>query len=300
MPERRRRCGTGWRRSGRCWGEDIRRHSALVKDAYRPLLERAPKDGIEVIRDLAYGSDPRQVLDVFRSGSAPAGGLPVAIFVHGGAFVRGSKRTDEELYDNVLYWFARQGFLGINLEYRLAPQSTYPGGADDVAAAVAWLHVQVARWGGDPQRLLLIGHSAGGTHAASYVFDTALGYRGRHLAGLVLISARLRADDLPVNPNADAVKAYFGDDSGRYDERSPVSHCAGSDLPVFVVIAEFENPLLDVYGLEMAYRLAASRGRAPRFLRLGGHNHMSIMAHFNTGEELLGREIIDFFRSIGI
>ena len=278
---------------GPVWHTDIRRHSQAIKDAYAPLLRDAPKDGVAVARDLAYGAHPRQRLDVFRPESARR--APVIVFVHGGAFVRGDKRTSDEIYDNVLYWFARQGCVGINVEYRLAPESTYPGGARDVALALGWVQQHAGEHGGDPARVLLIGHSAGGTHAAACVFDPAAAAQPPSVQALVLISARLRADRRPENPNAEGVAAYHGSDASLDEARSPVSHAACSDLPVLVVIAEFENPLLDVYGLEFAHRLAASRGRAPRLLQARGHNHMSIVAHFNSGEDGLGREILAFF-----
>ena len=220
--------------------------------------------------------------------------------MHGGAFIRGDKNGPEGLYDNVLYWFARQGFVGVNVEYRLAPESVHPGGADDVAAAIRWAHGNVHRFGGDPDRLLLIGHSAGGTHVASFAFDPGLPHRGAHAAAIVLISARLRADTLPENPNAAGVAAYFGTDPAAYGPCSPVAHGDGSGLPTMIVIAEHENPLLDLYGLEMAHAIAVARRRAPRILTMPGHNHLSIVAHFNTAEERLGRAIIDFLESAGI
>ena len=282
-------------RIGPVWGTDIRGHSQMVKDAYAPLLAAANNEGIAVTRDVAYGPHARQVLDVFQPTQAKNAG--VAVFVHGGAFVRGDKQASPEIYDNLLYWFAKQGYVGINIEYRLAPESAYPGGADDVALAMAWLHVNAAAHGGNPARMFLIGHSAGGTHVASYVFDPALGYSGKHTRGAVLISARLRADVSPENPNAEAVRAYFGNDAVLYDQRSPVSHAACSSLPVFIVTAEFENPLLDLYGLEMAYQLSLARRQAPRYRQMRGHNHMSVVAHFNSGEDALGREILGFFEN---
>ncbi|TXL69359.1 alpha/beta hydrolase [Vineibacter terrae] len=275
------------------WASDIALYSQRTKDAYAPLLARAPKAGIAVARDLAYGDHPRQVLDVFRPAGARA--APVVVFVHGGAFVRGAKRASDALYDNVLYWFARQGFVGVNVEYRLAPEAAYPGGAQDLARAMAWVHERIGGHGGDPARVLLIGHSAGGTHAASYACDPALGYLGRHAAALVLVSARLRADVSPVNPNAMGVRAYFGDDPALYDVRSPMTHAAHCRLPLLIAAAEFENPLLDVYALEFAHRVAAARGHAPPYLQMRGHNHMSIVAHFNTDEDSLGRAILAFF-----
>ncbi|MBL8386033.1 MAG: alpha/beta hydrolase [Burkholderiales bacterium] len=282
---------------GPVWGSDIQRHRDLVVAAYSPVLAAAPKAGVTVARDLAYGSHPRQVLDVFTPSGAR--GAPVAIFVHGGAFVRGDKRINDEIYDNVLLWLARQGVVGVNLEFRLAPEAAYPGGAEDLARGVAWVRDNIRDLGGDPSRIFVIGHSAGGTHVATYAYDPAAGYLGRDIAGIVLVSGRLRADVLPENPNAAGVVSYFGADPALLDVRSPVSHVvAGSpsiDLPVMIAIAEYENPLLDIYGLELAHRIAVARRRAPRVVRMAGHNHVSIVAHFNSGEDVLGRQMLAFF-----
>ena len=100
---------------------------------------------------------------------------------------------------------------------------------------------------------------------------------------------------LPENPNAAGVRAYFGQDESTYEARSPINHAAQSQVPVFIVNAEYENPLLDLYGLELAHRIAMVRRHAPRYMRLPRHNHISIVAHFNTAEETLGREILAFF-----
>jgi acetyl esterase/lipase len=279
---------------GPVWGRDIQKHRDRVLALYGPLLERAPKSGVAVTREVPYAGHDRQRLDVFRPQGARD--ADVVVFVHGGAFVRGDKRVTSEVYDNVLYWFARQGCVGFNIEYRLAPESQYPGGATDVALAVAWVRAHAREHGGNPARIFLIGHSAGGTHAAAYACDPVVRpAEGHGLAGLVLISARVRADVRPDNPNAAAVKAYFGEDESLYEARSPVTHAANLDVPVFIAIAEHENPLLDVYGAELLHRVSIARGRAPRFMRLPEHNHISIMAHFNTEEELLGREILEFF-----
>ena len=275
------------------WAQDHRRHVEMTFDAYAALLAGVSNEGVEVTRNLAYGEHPRQVLDVFRpQGAARA---PVIVFAHGGAFVRGDKRVRPEIYDNVLYYFARRGLVGVNLEYRLAPEATFPEGARDVARAVAWIEREIAAFGGDPKRIFLFGSSAGGTHVATYVFDrTAIPERSASVAGAILASARVRADVLPDNPNADAVRAYFGADDSLYESRSPVTHANDAHLPVFIVVAEYENPYLDVYGAELLHKLSRARRQAPRFLRLTRHNHISLVAHFNTGEEILGREILDF------
>ncbi len=133
-------------------------------------------------------------------------------------------------------------------------------------------------------------------HVAIYCWDPNAPVRcDPAVKGLVLISGRLRADARSDNPNAPGVRAYFGEDGSRYEALSPVTYAARSALPVFIAIAEYENPLLDVYGAEALHRIAAARGRAPRFLRLARHNHISIVAHVNTDEDVLGAEMRDFF-----
>jgi acetyl esterase/lipase len=283
--------------------QDIAGHSQQVKELYAPLLRARPAGGVTVTRDLPYGSHPRQVLDVFHPAEtadarAADADADVVVFVHGGAFVRGAKNGPEGIYDNVLRWFARQGFVGVNVEYRLAPEATYPEGARDVAAAMEWVHGHIAQHGGHPGRILLVGHSAGGTHVAGYAVDPALADARMRAAAIVLVSARLRADQSDRNPNAAAVRTYFGSELQRYEERSPITHAHRCAVPVMLAIAEFDNPLLDVYGLEFAQRVAAAQGRAPRFVQCRGHNHMSILAHFDAGEETLGREILDFWQGL--
>lgn len=305
------------RQIGPLWASDIRHYSEVVKALYAPLLAAAPREGVRIHRDLPYGPAPRQVLDLFvpdpgsqgsqglpqpvpgPQANGPAAALPpalpVVVFVHGGAFVRGAKCITADLYDNVLLWFARRGYLGVNVEYRLAPEAPYPQGALDVAAAVDWVRAHAPHWGGDPARIHAIGHSAGGTHVAAFLADPRVGRYGQGLASAALISARLRADVLPVNPNREGVAAYFGSEAAVLEAASPVTHAHRVVVPTCVVTAEFESPLLDVYGLEFATRLQAA-GRVPcRHQVAAGHNHMSVVAHFNTGPQEVGEGLVGFF-----
>ncbi|RZL92080.1 MAG: alpha/beta hydrolase, partial [Variovorax sp.] len=239
-------------------------------------------------------------LDVFTPSGAVSG--DVLVFVHGGAFVRGDKTVREALYDNVCRWFARQGVIAVNVEYRLAGDAPFPGGSDDVGAAVHWLAQHVGTLGGDASRIFLMGHSAGGTHVASYCCEPLLAdaFAQGPVAGAVLVSARLRADVLPDNPNAFAVRAYYGDDAQAHEAHSPVTHARAFRVPALVAIAQYENPHLDVYGAEMmAGLLGGPLRHAHRFVQLMRHNHLSIVAHFDTGEERLGREVLDFMASVG-
>ena len=217
------------------------------------------------------------------------------LFLHGGAFVDGERNRTDEFYANILYFFARHGVLGINLEYRRAPEFAYPSGAEDVALAVASARANAGRHGGDPRRIFVMAHSAGAAHAAAYAYDRRLHPpAGPGIAGLVVVSGRVRADNSAENPNARKVEAYYGNDASVFEDRSPVTHAGADSVPTFIAFAEYENPLIDLYCTELAFRLATAKRRAPPLLRLRGHNHTSIVAHFNTAEDFLGREILHF------
>jgi acetyl esterase/lipase len=280
------------------WATDITGHRKMVLEAYTPVLAATPRENIEALREIPYGPHERHRLDVYRRPGLS--GAPVVVFVHGGAFIRGDKDSNTEIYGNVTRYFARHGCVGVNIEYRLAPEAAYPGGADDVARAVAWVRENAAAHGGDPTRIILFGHSAGGAHAGAYVCDPAVRPAAGHgLTGLILVSARLRADTLPGNPNAKAVRAYYGDDAALYEERSVTTHAENLDIPVFLAAGEFENTYLDAYTAEFAWRVGMARGRMPRFMHLRGHNHTSIVAHLDSGEESLGPALLDFVRAPG-
>lgn len=276
------------------WAMDTRGHIRLMIERFSQVLKHAPKNGITVDAGISYGSHNRQEFDVFHPPEAttPRPGL---VFVHGGAFTEGSRHRSNEIYANVLYYFARQGIVGINAGYRLAPEARYPEATRDIAQVVRWMRDNAGRLNIDPNRIFLMGHSAGGAHAGSYAYDKRLHPADGHgLAGLLVISGRVRVDNRSDNPNARRVEEYYGADATTYDDVSPVSHIDRNSLATFIATAEYENPLIDVYCFELAHRLAAATGRAPPFVWMKGHNHTSIISHFNTAEETLGQACCDF------
>jgi acetyl esterase/lipase len=275
------------------WGESVTSNVKLMVDEFSKVHRGAGVPaGLSVRRDVSYGVHERQRLDVFLPKEAAK--RPALIFVHGGAFVEGHRNRTPEIYANVLTWFARHDVVGINMGYRLAPEAVYPEATRDVGTVVAWTRENADALGVDATRIFLMAHSAGAAHAASYAYD-----RRRHplagpgIAGLVVVSGRVRADNRPDNPNARKVEAYYGADAD-FEDVSPVAHVGAESVPTFVAWAEYENPLIDVYCAELAYRLATAKRRSPPVAWLEGHNHTSIIAHIGTAEETLAQAILGF------
>jgi acetyl esterase/lipase len=143
-----------------------------------------PKDpGVElVVKDAAYGPDPRQRIDVYRPRHASAKRMPVIIFFYGGSWSSGSKSG----YAFVGRALAARGFLVAIPDYRLVPQVRYPEFVKDGADAVRWVVRSAAQLGGDPDRLVIAGHSAGAYNGAMLAYDSRwLGPDQRRVRGFI-------------------------------------------------------------------------------------------------------------------
>lgn len=279
---------------GPVWGSAIAKHSKLMVDGFSEILENAPKEGT-VAFDIPYGPHPRNVLDVYSPRQATH--APVVVFAHGGAFVNGAKNRSSEVYANVCWYLVRHGIIGVNIEYRLAPDFKYPSAVHDVAAAVAWTHANAERFGGNPGRIFVMGHSAGAAHIGCYAYDRSFHQpQAPRISGFISVSGRVRIETLPDNPNAPKIIACFGDDPAMMEKGSVVNHVAPDVVPTMIALAQYENPLLDIHGAELFYRLAQAKRRAPRLVWLSGHNHNSAISHLNTADDRLGREIVAFIR----
>ena len=205
---------------------------ALTLCACSPLTAFAtltPKDpASREGQGLAYGSEPRQRLDVY----APAGGAeaaPVAIFFYGGSWTDG-RRQD---YGWVGRALAAEGFLALAPDYRLYPEVTYPDFLTDGALAVAWAVENAARYGGDAQKIVLIGHSAGAYNAIM------LGLDETYLRTAGVDPGRIRAvaglagpyDFLPLE--GETTQAVFGG-APDLDATRPVHQVRRGAPPVFL------------------------------------------------------------------
>ena len=223
---------------------------------YAPLHPREPYDNATVTRDQAFGSHPLQRLDVFAPAPPAAAPRPILLFVHGGGFVRGDKRgAGSPFYDNIMLWAAGSGLLGININYRLAPEHPWPAAQQDIAAALLWAQSHAAEYGGDPQRIILCGHSAGAAHIAQYLAHPTLRLGNDGVRGAILVSGIY-----------DTVA--FG------DSPAGLLQCG---VPLLIAAAELDPP---------EFRQQAERLGVPHYL-LAGHSHISEILAVNTGDTTL-------------
>jgi triacylglycerol lipase len=262
---------------------------------FAPLQQKEPYQGIKTERDVQYGPADRHLLDVFTPETS-ASPRPVLIFIHGGGFVAGNKRSPgSPFYDNIVLWAAKNGFVGVNATYRLAPQSPYPAGTEDIAAVVAWVAAKIGERGGDPARIYLMGHSAGAIHVANYVSHPEFHkVRDGGLAGAVMVSGLY---EMGASPMGDGEIAYFGSDPSRYAERSSLPGLLTTKIPLMIAAAELDPPrFVEQFNLLKQASCKGANGCA-RATMLPQHSHMSEVYAINAVDSRLADEILEFVKA---
>ena len=164
---------------------------------------------LRITHDVAYGPDPRQKLDIYRPDTTAK--LPVIVFFYGGSWKTGSKA----MYPFVAATLARQGAVVVVPDYRLYPQVQFPAFLTDSAAATAWAFAHLDQFGGDPDRLFLMGHSAGAYNAVMLALNphylAAAGASRDRLAGAIGLAGPYDFKPLE-EPDVSAVFAPVGND----------------------------------------------------------------------------------------
>ena len=224
----------------------------------------------QVTRDVRYATaHERQTLDVY----APAGAksLPVVFWIHGGGWQAGD-RTMVALKPKA---FTEAGFVFVSIGYRLLPTVDMGVLTQDVADALGWVHTNIATYGGDPNRLLVMGHSAGGQLAALMCTDDryvkAKGFSLTTIKGCVPVDAdtfdipaiievaetRARVHQLPLPTNGHRQK--FGNDPAKHRDFSAVTHVArDKGIPPFLILHIAGNPDTTAQARRFANVLQAS------------------------------------------
>jgi triacylglycerol lipase len=252
---------------------------------FAPLHKPLPAD-LKITRDLEFGKDPLQKLDIFTSGAGT--GKPILIYVHGGGFTRGDKhRPGEFMYDNVMAWAVQNGMVGAQLNYRLAPKDMYPAANDDVAAGVKYVREHAREYGGDPSKIVVWGHSAGASLVGIFVSHPEfLKASGGTLAAAIMTSGGYEFKGK--NP-------YLGEDPAKLAERSSVEGLKKTSIPLLFTRAEWD-PENQMKQGDMIHKVLCDAGKCPEFKLMQGHNHMSQVYSVGTTEKQMTDFLLPFIR----
>lgn len=226
--------------------------AALVNGLTLPVRHQAT-------RGIVYDASHQLALDVYAPRQAK--GVPVVVFFHGGRWSFGSK--DE--YRFVGGALANQGFVAVLPDYRHYPAVRYPAFVEDSALAVRWAHEHAREFGGDPDHLFVMGHSAGAYNAAMLALDEhwlqAVGGSRQWLSGMVGLAGPY--DFLPLT-DAD-LQDIFGPPS-QYAVTQPINHVDGRNPPLLLLHGNADTTVKPRNTVNLAARVIAAGGQATTVL----------------------------------
>lgn len=250
------------------------------------------RSGYQVRRDIAYGAEPRQKLDLYipEKMDRPA---PVLLFFYGGSWQSGSK----SLYLALGQAFASQGIIVAVADYRLYPPVRFPAFVEDGAQAFSFLKAHAGEHGGDPQRLFLAGHSAGAYIAVMLASDPqylrAAGSDLSQIRGVIGIAGPY--DFLPLeDPNLIAL--FEGADR---PETQPIHFIDGRRPPMLLAAGSEDKTVFPANTSRMAAKLRAAASEVVE-KHYAGVGHIGILLslaeQFRTRSSL-HRDMLDFIRA---
>jgi acetyl esterase/lipase len=253
---------------------------------------------VRVEKDIRYvesTSDPMHRLDIY----LPDAKLPAPVFfwVHGGSLTGDDRGSNDNA--PVGLRFAREGYVTVVISYRLSPQVSHPAHVEDVAKAFAWTVRNIARHGGDPNRIIVSGHSAG-----AYLIGL-LAYDPRYLQSEKLSTDRMLAI-IPISgfyfvdrvaPMPDRPRSVWGDDPKQWLAASPAQF-ARKDAPRTILIyADGDEDWRRQDNQDFRAAVAKTGGRIEAH-QVSGRNHMSILRHIPNLNDDTTSLILQLMRQI--
>jgi arylformamidase len=251
----------------------IARYVARSEAARRVLEQR---------RDVAYGSGPDEVLDIFPTGTASA---PTLIFIHGGAW-RNFTKND---YSFVAEALVAAGIHVVVINFSKLPSKRLPDVIMQARSAVAWVWRHANEFGGDPSRLYLCGHSSG-AHMAAMVLLTdwaRLGVAEDTLKGATFISGSYDLKPVLLSARSSYIKLNAAEEQ----VLSPIRHVERVPCPVLVAYAEGDTDEFQRHSREFAAALRKA-GKLSDLVRLPGTNHFEIIEQVAQPASSLHRAIV--------
>jgi acetyl esterase/lipase len=259
-----------------------------------------PDNDYMVTKDIAYGELPRQKLDVYvprmpkPNVVATQDKRPVVVFFYGGRWESGN-RVD---YKFVAEALTSQGFIAIIPDYRIYPEVLFPGFMADPASAAKWAKQHAAEYGGDPQRIFLVGHSAG-AHIA-----VMLSLNNEYLAVQGLKPADFRGtigmagayDFLPLKK--ERMKIIFGPEQDRWKSQ-PINFVTGSNSPMLLVVGKQDTLVWPKNTYNLAAKIKAAGGpvEVVEYPDLGHIDLIAKLARPFRGDGELLQAMAEFIRS---
>lgn len=261
--------------------------------------------GLLIEKDICYHPNPGknrswQSLDVYAPKTTPPNSLyPAVLFMHGGGWRASDKNDPLGVHANVCKALAAHGLVTVNVNYRLAPRVKHPEPARDAARAVRWTRDNIGEYQGDPERVFLSGHSAGGHLAVLIALDATylaeVGLSAAAIKGVMGICGVYNLTHFARrNWMAEHLmtRAAFGNDQVLRAQASPVNHVR-ADAPPFLLLNAGEDEKLEEEAGELSF-LLHKKGVSAETSIISGTNHFTILSLVGNGDDRLIDRMVEF------
>jgi acetyl esterase/lipase len=276
------------------------------------LYQRADLPQAQVLNNISYNEanaavDPQQQLNLF----LPQGtNWPILIFVHGGGWDSGDKDLKvggADVYGNIGRFFASHGIGAAVINYRLQPSVTWRGQIQDVMNATSWVHSHISQYGGDPQNILLMGHSAGAQLAAHVALNAKLWtpHKATHQAirGVICVSgAGLDLTDKTTYELGEKLSYYearfrMGNSADWQREASPVTYIERGAPPFLILYGGHEKDSLKRQAQLLGYALS-EKDIKNELVAVSRQNHTRIVLTLSRSDKTSGPAMLAFIRNL--
>jgi arylformamidase len=227
----------------------------------------------KVLRDIAYGSDPRERFDVYLPAQA-APHAPVIFMVHGGAWRFGGK-AESAVVENKAPYFTGRGYVFVSIDYRMLPDTDPLAQARDVAQALAAAQARAAEWGADPRRFILMGHSAGAHMVALLAAQPSLASGSSWLGAIALDSGALDVPAIMTQRHLPLYDEAFGKDPAYWRQVSPLHVLQAGARPMLLVCSSQRETSCG-QARAFAQRLQAGGARAEVLEQAKSHREINL------------------------
>lgn len=276
---------------------------------YRPLFGPDFMNGVASTKGVAFGTDPKQKLNVYYP--AAGGGAPREVLV----FVPGGPGTNQmggpegaPFYDNVASWAVKNGLVLVVTQYRTGNDVAWDAGVKDVAATLEWVKANIAAKGGDPSRVVVWGQSNGATQLGGWLGHPDLrGAGASNVKGVVLMSGAFNILPLklksppagrePAPATAPAAPRPAPVDPAVMLQRSNLEGVKATTIPLMLATCELDpeerNEMVEVLTAELT-----RAGHPPVHILFPGHSHISEVFSFGTADHTTSDPVLKFVRSV--
>jgi acetyl esterase/lipase len=268
------------------------------KKPERPSQDAVLAKNTVLLANQSFGKDEKQSLDVY----APKGakGAAIVIFIHGGEWTKG----DKSAVSFKPKFFNENGIVFVSTNYRLSPAVKHPAHVSDVAAAIRWVREHAKEFGGDGNKIVLMGHSAGCHLATLTTLDPKHLEREKlqpkDLCGVVAWSGGMynlvdRAKGDGFYPKY--IRQAFGESEAEWRDASPMAHVGDAAMPSFLFVSIEKGNASHKAAEAMVDLIKQKKGQAESVL-IEGRDHFMANHLIGAPDDKTGQLIVNFVTKV--